>query len=247
MSGNRDRRHAAGVHRPAGAHAARSVARRGAAGQPVARRGYAPMRRSVSLETDGGATTLDSSGARPLRRTSVVADADGFLAIEPASTAGGRGTRRLIGLVVTPDRPPQLKVDDARPRPAAAEHAPRARSRVTDATDDLALADAVRAVHEGRPAPARTSRSRPARCPRRSRARPTPRGRDAASLALAALKLEPGDMVIYRGVAADRRPGRRHRPSPTRSSSKSRRPAPSRWRASRSTTAWIATPSASRW
>jgi hypothetical protein len=159
---------------------------------------------AVSLETVSATHALGSTAARRFE-TEVLADADGFLAIEPTATTGERGTRRLIGLVVTPDRLPQVKIVT----PGRDLLLPNTRQTLDialDATDDLALSALsvkyTKVTGSGENFTFTTGEV-PLSLTRTNDATWSGRG----ALALASLKLEAGDMVIYRGVASDRRPG----------------------------------------
>ena len=62
---------------------------------------------SLALETIARHDTLTSSNDE--FATTLTADADGFVAFEPRSTTA-IGPRRLIGLTVTPDAPPKVRI-----------------------------------------------------------------------------------------------------------------------------------------
>ena len=159
---------------------------------------------AVSLVTLNGTRDLSAPGARTFT-TSLVADADGFLALEPRLADGSAGPRRLIGLVVTPDRPPAVRVVTPG-RDLIVPSGPRSLSIAIEATDDLGLSSlALRytkisgsgenfSFNNGE-VPVTIARS----SDRAWSAR--------VEWSLAALALEPGDMLVYRGAAADRRPG----------------------------------------
>ena len=159
---------------------------------------------AVSLVTLNGTRDLSAPGTRTFT-TSLVADADGFLALEPRLADGSAGPRRLIGLVVTPDRPPAVRVVTPG-RDLIVPSGPRSLSIAIEATDDLGLSSlALRytkisgsgenfSFNNGE-VPVTIARS----SDRAWSAR--------VEWSLAALALEPGDMLVYRGAASDRRPG----------------------------------------
>ena len=135
----------------------------------------------------------------------VIADADGFIAIEPAASDGQPGVRRLIGLGVTADQPPRVRVTTPG-RDLYFADANRTIDVAIEADDDLAL-DSLRlrftkvagsgenfTFTDGE-APLAVTRDND----RAWKAR--------GSLKLDTLELAAGDMVVYRGVASDRRPG----------------------------------------
>jgi hypothetical protein len=128
------------------------------------------------------------------------AAADGYIAIASAGTS-----RRLIGLSVTPDQVPRVKVT----APGKDMFLPDARRTIPvaiEASDDLALASlklrytkvsgsGERFTFVEGEVPITVERANG----REWKARGT--------LDLPALKLEQGDMIVYRGAATDRRPG----------------------------------------
>jgi len=169
----------------------------------------------IDLHVYAGAASVELStlaASRDLVRrpdgsfaTAIVATADGFLALEPRDAEGAPGARRLIGLVVTPDAPPLVRITEpGRDRffPDADHTIPLAFS----AQDDFGL-DSLRLTYtivsgsgeifeftEGElPAPI-------TRADQRSWSA-------TANLSLADLGLALGDMVVYRAVASDQRPG----------------------------------------
>src|SRR4029450_11707801 len=135
----------------------------------------------------------------------VEADADGFLGIIPFATDGHAGVRRLIGLSGTPRPAPRVKgttpghdllLTDAR----------RAVDIAVDADDDLGLATLALRYTKVKGSGENftfTDGEIPLDVTRTSAQAWTGKGR----FRLDSLQLEAGDMVIYRGVAADHRPG----------------------------------------
>jgi hypothetical protein len=158
----------------------------------------------VSLVTLNGTRDLRSIGTRSFTAT-LTADADGFLALEPRLRDGSAGPRRLIGLAVTPDRPPTVRVVTPG-RDLIVPSGPRSLSIALEAGDDLGLSSLTLRFtkisgsgenfdFKSGEVPVTVSRA----SDRAWSAR--------AEWPLAALALEPGDMLVYRGAAADRRPG----------------------------------------
>jgi len=173
----------------------------------------AGSRLRVVVRADAATLTLDTvSGSQPFRPSDgqsfsaeLQADADGYLAIAPMSATGAAGVRRLIGLSVTPDHAPRVRVTSPGKdlRLANGQHTlPFA----IEAEDDLGLASLR--LHYTRVAGSGetftfSDGDVPVDLTRTSDRAWTAHG----TWALASLGLEPGDMVIYRGVATDRRPG----------------------------------------
>lgn len=157
----------------------------------------------VQVETVSGVQPLSSSGGT--WNVSLRADGDGYIALEPRDSAGVRGPRHLIGLVVTPDRPPRVTLT-APGRDLFFSNVPSTIPVVISADDDLALGTlklrytAVSGTGERftfieRDVPVTLSRT-------------NPRAWTAAGAwRLDSLGLAPGDMVVYRAIATDSRPG----------------------------------------
>jgi hypothetical protein len=158
----------------------------------------------MAVETVEGTTIVPRSDA-DVFTTSLAITADGFIAITPFDETDVAGPRRLIGITATPDRPPVPRVTlpgkDLFLREATAEL-----PITVEATDDLALRSLtlvytkVAGVGESFTF---TEGETPLTLTRTS-------GRQwsgTGTLSLTALGLEVGDMVVYRAVAADARPG----------------------------------------
>jgi hypothetical protein len=173
----------------------------------------AGSRLSVVVSADAAALTLDTvTGSRPFAARGphsfaidVDADADGFLGIVPADAGGQAGVRRLIGLAVTPDRAPRVKVTT--PGHDLLLTDPRRTVDIAvDADDDIGLAalalryTKVKGSGENF---AFTDGEIPLEISRTNAQAWTGKG----GFRLESLGLEPGDMVIYRGTATDHRPG----------------------------------------
>ncbi|HKS04851.1 MAG TPA: hypothetical protein VJR92_00940 [Gemmatimonadaceae bacterium] len=156
----------------------------------------------VAMET---ATQRDTmTAAAGAFTTDIIADADGYLALEPSNSAGS-GARRLIGLTVTPDAAPHVRVT-LPGRDLFIDNPRRTFDVMIEASDDLAL-DALRLRYTKVSGSGEQfsfvdgeSPITVARVDARS-------WRARGQLKLADLKLEPGDVLVYRGVASDRRPG----------------------------------------
>ena len=159
---------------------------------------------SVIVETLGGQIRLARDGERTFSGE-LVADADGYIAVAATASDGRPGVRRLIGLSVTPDRPPRVRVT-VPGRDLFISDVGRTLDVGIEADDDLGLASLrlrytkVSGVGERFTF---TDGETPLEIVRTDERTWRARGR----LALAPLELGPGDVVVYRGVAADRRPG----------------------------------------
>lgn len=158
---------------------------------------------AVELETLDGKQAL-ARGANGKFSGTISASADGFIALEPQNGTV-KGTRKLVGLSVTEDRMPRVKVA-APGKDLMFPDGNRSLKLSLEADDDLALASlrlkytkvsgsGERFTFVEGEVPIQTSRVSAASW------------KSAASWNLAPLNLEPGDMVVYRAVATDKRPG----------------------------------------
>jgi hypothetical protein len=158
----------------------------------------------MDLETIGGRHALQAAGARTFA-TSILADGDGFLAITPTATDGTTGVRRLIGLSVTPDEAPRVRIT-APGKDLLLASGDQTIALTIDAQDDLALATLqlkfTRIAGSGESFTF-TEGDLPVELARGNDRSWTGR----ATWRLAGLGLQPADMVIYRATATDRRPG----------------------------------------
>lgn len=133
--------------------------------------------------------------------------ADGFVAITPSDGQGTAGLRRLIGVTATPDRPPVPRIVTPG-KDLFLREAKTTLPLTVEATDDLglrALTLAYTKVAGVGESFTFTEGEVPLSVTRTS-------GRQWAgtgTLPLASLGLEVGDMIVYRAVAADGRPGAR--------------------------------------
>ena len=107
----------------------------------------------VTLEMVTGEIPMTDEGGGRFS-ADAIADADGYLALVPRTADGTAGTRRLIGLSVTPDATPKVRVT-APGKDILVPDGRRTLSIAVEADDDLALATLrVKSV----PGLARTSR-----------------------------------------------------------------------------------------
>ena len=135
----------------------------------------------------------------------LIADADGYVAIEPLATDGAPGVRRLIGLSVTPDHAPSVRIT-APARDVLYPDGRRTLDVTIEAADDIALSSLrlryTRVSGSGERFEF-TEADVPVSVTRTNGAAWSARG----TLRLDTLSLGAGDVVVYRGIAADSRPG----------------------------------------
>ena len=158
---------------------------------------------TVRIETLTGAR--DASSGDTAFRASIVAESDGFIAIEPRDVAGVSGPRALMGLSVTPDRAPRVTL--ASPgRDLFFSTVPGTLPVTINAEDDLALASLrlrYTAVSGSGERFTFIERDVPVSVTSTTAREWTARG----AWHLDSLDLAPGDLVVYRAIATDRRPG----------------------------------------
>lgn len=157
---------------------------------------------TIGLETLSGRQTLPVRDRRAI--VVMQADADGFIAVE-ASSAGRAGARRLIGLSVTPDHPPRVRIT-APGKDMFLSDAKRTIPVTIETDDDIGLGSlSLRYTRVSGSGERFTfiEGEVPLAVTRSDGRRWSARG----ELKLAALALEQGDMLVYRGVATDKRPG----------------------------------------
>jgi hypothetical protein len=181
-------------------------------GDPSRIEAFAGSQLHVTVTASAVGVTMERvSGTQPLaaRGTSftgdLIADADGFLAIAAVDRSGQSISRRLIGLSVTPDRAPRVRVT-APGRDLLFAHGRRTVDLAIEADDDLGLESLEVRYTKVQGAGENFSfieGELPLAVVRANDRSWTGRG----ALRLEPLALEAGDMVIYRGVARDRRPG----------------------------------------
>lgn len=157
----------------------------------------------ISLETITAHDTL-AAQSRDAFHAALVVDADGYVALEPA--AGSRiGARRLIGLTVIPDARPTVKIT-APGHDVRLADGHQTLSLAIEAGDDIALASLRLRYTKVAGSGERftfTEGELPIAIARKDSKAWTAR----ATWKLDSLALEPGDMVVYRAVAADHKPG----------------------------------------
>lgn len=159
--------------------------------------------RTIRIETLTG--VRDASSGDTAFQATIVAESDGFIAIEPRDSAGVPGPRALMGLSVTPDRAPRVSL--ASPgRDLFFSAVPGTLPVTINAEDDLALASLrlrYTAVSGSGERFTFIERDVPVSVSAATAREWTARG----TWRLDSLELAPGDLVVYRAVATDRRPG----------------------------------------
>jgi len=159
---------------------------------------------AVTLETLDRQIAMTASSQRGFA-AEIAADTDGFLALQPKTADGKTGTRRLIGLTVTPDRVPLVRVSKPG-RDMMFADGNRSVDVTIEAEDDLALAS-LRLTYTKVSGSGENFEFAGGEVPVTVARASDRKWTASAQWPLASLKLEPGDMVVYRGVATDRRPG----------------------------------------
>ena len=170
----------------------------------------AGSRLSVVVRANAELTTMETLAARDtLRRQGdtftgqIVVDADGYIAVQ-ARRGERDGGRRLIGLTVLPDSLPHVRIVT----PGRDERFPdahRTLSLAIEASDDIALSSLTMRFTKVSGSGERftfVEGQVPLTVTRSGDRAWTAR----AIWPLDSLGLEPGDMVVYRAIAADRRP-----------------------------------------
>jgi len=157
----------------------------------------------IEMSTLEGAILLDP-GAQGTYHGELLAEADGFVALEPR-VDGRAGARRLIGLVVVPDVPPRVRITEPG-RDLFLPHAGEPIPLVATAQDDFGLAE-LRLSYTIVSGSGETFEFTDGELPLRVTRDDELSWRGAAELDPAGLGLSLGDMVVYRALARDRRPG----------------------------------------
>jgi len=158
----------------------------------------------IAIETLAGRDTLANSGSDTFAGE-VRAEADGYIAVQPVLAGGQQATSRLIGLSVISDNAPRVRIT-APAKDLFLRDAHHTIDLAIEAGDDIALASLRLRYTKVSGSGERftfTEGELPLEVTRRDAATWTAR----ASWRLDSLALEAGDLVVYRAVATDHRPG----------------------------------------
>jgi len=159
---------------------------------------------AITIESAAGSQRV-VRGASTIFTGDVVVDSDGYLAITPVDETGKSGPRRLIGVTAVADRAPEVRVTE----PGKDLYLKDGNSRISvrlQSSDDLALQSlrlAYTKVAGAGESFTFTEGAVPVTVTRSNEREWTAVG----VLPLDTMALDVGDMVVYRGVALDGRPG----------------------------------------
>ncbi len=159
---------------------------------------------AVRFETVSGTASL-TSGAPGQFAGALTATGDGFLSFVPAGSDGEAGPRRLVGLTVVPDQSPIVRVTAPGHDLLVADGNRQLEVGVT-AADDLGL-DSLRLAYTKVTGSGENFEFVRGEVPLTFTRTNDREWTGRARWSLASLALEPGDMVVYRAAATDRRPG----------------------------------------
>ena len=159
----------------------------------------------IKVETGGG-TQLAARDEAGTFSSELIVETDGYLALTPSSDDGRLGARRLIGLTALPDRGPEVRITEPGKDLFLRSAATRPLSIRLQAEDDLGLRTlrlTYTKVAGSGESFTFTEGEAPIIVTRTNERQWTA----AAHLPLDTMSLDVGDMVVYRGVAIDGRPG----------------------------------------
>jgi hypothetical protein len=134
----------------------------------------------------------------------LTADRDGFLLLEPTATNGRAGARRLIGLSITPDQPPSVRITQPG-RDLFLTTAQLPLKVEIAGADDFGLA-ALRLTFTKVSGSGENFTFLDGEVPLSMTKDGNRRWTAVGTLAVASLGLVPGDTVVYRGLVQDGRP-----------------------------------------
>lgn len=158
----------------------------------------------LSMETVRASDTLVASASDTFAGE-LIADADGYVAIQPRSADGRAGVRRLIGITVIPDAAPHVRI--ALPgRDLFFRDGHQTIDLGIEANDDFRLAS-LRLRYTKVSGSGERFTFTEGEVPLEIVRDDARTWKAHAAWHLDALALSPGDMVVYRAVAADYRPG----------------------------------------
>lgn len=135
----------------------------------------------------------------------VQAAADGFLAVQPFGAGDAAGVRRVISLAVVPDRSPVARIVTPG-KDMFVSNVPAALPVKIEATDDIGLAT-LRLTYTKVTGSGENFEFKTGEFPLQVSRTSAQAWSASASMNLASLGLEQGDMLVYRAVVGDTRPG----------------------------------------
>ena len=159
----------------------------------------------IKVET-GGSSQLAQRDDAGTFSTDVIVETDGYLALTPSSPDGRLGARRLIGLTALPDRAPEVRITEPGKDLFLKSAATKPLAIRLQAEDDLGLRTlrlTYTKVAGSGESFTFTEGEAPSIVTRTNERQWTA----AAHLPLDTMSLDVGDMVVYRGVVIDGRPG----------------------------------------
>ncbi len=159
---------------------------------------------SLVVSTLGGVQRIAAAGDDRFV-VSLSANADDYLALTPLINGSEPGAQRMIGVSITPDLPPRVRIVTPG-RDTLLRDPNSTLSIAVESEDDLALASLRLRFTKVSGSGERFSFAE-ADVPLAVTRTSTRTWRATARWTLDTLKLEPGDMVVYRAIATDRRPG----------------------------------------
>ena len=166
----------------------------------------------ITVSAEAAAVTMETLDGRQALRAEdgayigeLTADADGYIALEPATRAGRPGVRRLIGVNVLADSAPRVRVT-APGRDLFIPDANRAIDVTIESSDDIALST-LELRYTKASGSGEQIKFTDGTIPLVLERTDGRRWKGRAALRLPALDLQPGDLVVYRGAATDQRPG----------------------------------------
>jgi hypothetical protein len=158
---------------------------------------------SAAIETIDARTPM-TRGADGRFTADVLADREGFISIQAAGGREGDVARRMIALTIAPDRPPQVRIT----KPGRDLFVASAGELPIEivAEDDTALGS-LRLTYTTVTGADENFKFTDGEVPVQIARTDARHWTATARWAIDALKLEPGNMVVYRGVAGERRAG----------------------------------------
>ena len=173
---------------------------------------------TLSVSVEGTATEIELTAVGERHRLAltsgrfngrVIAAADGFVALQPFGAGDVAGVRRVMPLAVTLDHSPVARITEPGKDLFLAKP-DRTVAVAIDATDDIGLASLTLAYTKVTGSGENftfTEGTFPVTIARGPAGVSPDRWTATAAMPLSSLALEPGDLLVYRAVVTDRRPG----------------------------------------